>query len=72
MFNLYFAGKITKEVINPFSQLIYAFMWKVYLIYSIGVGALLISVVLLLSIKVNNLKKRILEIRRKQILTIQN
>ena len=62
--HLFDDSKITKEVINPFSQLIYAFMWKVYLIYSIGVGALLISVVLLLWIKVNNLKKRILEIRR--------
>lgn len=62
--HLFDDSKITKEVINPFSQLIYAFMWKVYLIYSIGVGALLISVVLLLWIKVNNLKKRILEIRK--------
>ena len=62
--HLFDDSKITKEVINPFSQLIYAFMWKIYLIYSIGVGALLISVVLLLWIKVNNLKKRILEIRR--------
>lgn len=62
--NLFDDSKIIKEVINPFSKLIYSFMWKVYLIYSIGVGALLISVILLLWIKVNNLKKRIVEIRR--------